>query len=176
MPEPLIRPATESDVPAIAIIYNHYVLHSTSTFETEPPGIPELNRRRIETQSCGFPYLIAEKESAVAGYAYASPYRTRPAYRFSVEDSIYIHPYFARRGLGRLLLAELIERCAARGSRQMIAVIGDRANTASIRLHTGFGFRNVGYLEAVGRKFDRWIDTVLMQRALSTGEHRSTSE
>lgn len=168
MPQPILRPATGLDIPAIADIYAYYVLHSTATFEIDPPGRPEMDRRRLEIQSQGFPYLIVESNGVVAGYAYASAYRTRPAYRFSVEDSIYVHPAFTRQGLGRLLLERLIELCARNGSRQMIAIIGDRANAASIRLHARFAFRDVGYLEAVGWKFDRWIDSVLMQRALST--------
>lgn len=166
MPEALVRITTDSDVSAIADIYAHYVRHSTATFEIEPPDLQELNRRRIEIQSQGLPYLTAEIAGMIRGYAYASLYRTRPAYRFSVEDSIYIEPGFIGQGLGRLLLTELIERCAAQGRHQMIAIIGDQENTASIRLHARLGFRNVGYLEAVGCKFDRWIDTVIMQRAL----------
>lgn len=166
MPEPLIRAAVESDVPAIAGIYAHYVRHSTATFEIEVPDIQELNRRRVEIQSHGLPYLTAESDGIIHGYAYAGPYRTRPAYRFSVEDSIYIEPNSVGQGLGRLLLTRLMELCTAQGRRQMIAIIGDQTNIASIRLHARLGFRHVGYLEAVGWKFDRWIDTVIMQRAL----------
>jgi L-amino acid N-acyltransferase YncA len=170
VPEPLIRPAIESDVPAITAIYAHHVLHGAATFEIDPPESEEMDRRRIAIQSQGLPYLVAEKDGLIAGYAYAGPYRSRPAYRFSVEDSIYIQPDFQAQGLGRLLLANLIELCIAQRRRQMIAIIGDRGNTASIRLHLSFGFRHVGYLEAVGRKFGRWIDTVIMQRALSSEE------
>lgn len=166
MAEPVIRPATQLDAGAVESIYAHYVLHSTATFEIEPPDAREIDRRRCDIQSQGLPYLVLEGAGAVCGYAYAGLYRTRPAYRFSVEDSIYVHPEFVGRGFGGALLARLIEDCKAQGRRQMIAVIGDRANTASIRLHARFGFRDVGYLEGVGRKFERWIDTVLMQRAL----------
>lgn len=127
-----------------------------------------MDRRRVAIQCQGLPYLVAEKDDLIAGYAYAGPYRPRPAYRYSVEDSVYIHPDFQGQGLGRLLLANLIEVCIAQRRRQMIAIVGDSGNIASIRLHLSFGFRNVGYLEAVGRKFGRWIDTVIMQRALSS--------
>ncbi len=166
MPEPLIRDTIESDVPVLARIYAHYVGHSTATFEIEVPDTQEIDRRRMEIQSQGLPYLTVEDSGIIRGYAYAGPYRTRPAYRFSVEDSIYIEPNSVGQGLGRLLLARLIEVCAANGRRQMIAIIGDRANTASIRLHARLGFRHVGCLEGVGWKFERWIDTVIMQRAL----------
>jgi L-amino acid N-acyltransferase YncA len=128
-----------------------------------------MERRRLELLAQGFPYLVAEVEEVVVGYAYVSPYRTRPAYQFTVEDSIYIHPDFQARGLGRLLLTNLIECCDRKGSRQMVAIIGDSGNTASIRLHTAFGFRTVGVLQAGGYKFDRWVDTVIMQRALQKG-------
>jgi L-amino acid N-acyltransferase YncA len=167
---PRIRPATELDVSAITAIYAHHVRHSAATFEIDPPDSQEMDRRRMAIQSQGLPYLVVEKKDVIAGYAYAGPYRARPAYRFSVEDSIYIHPDFQAQGFGRLLLANLIDLCIAQRRRQMIAIIGDRANIASIRLHTSFGFRNVGYLDGIGRKFGRWIDTVIMQRALSTQE------
>jgi L-amino acid N-acyltransferase YncA/putative methionine-R-sulfoxide reductase with GAF domain len=153
-------------MPAITAIYAHHVLHGTATFELDPPDLAEMNKRRLEILDHGLPYLVAELEGAVAGYAYAGLYRTRAAYRFTVEDSIYIHPDFVARGLGKLLMARLLKLCEARGSRQMIAVIGDSLNIASIRLHERFGFRNAGVFEAVGRKFGRWLDTVLMQRAL----------
>jgi L-amino acid N-acyltransferase YncA/putative methionine-R-sulfoxide reductase with GAF domain len=162
----LIRAATEEDMRAVTEIYAHHVLHGTATFEIDPPDLAEMDKRRLEILDHGLPYLVAKVEGAVAGYAYAGLYRTRAAYRFTVEDSIYIHPGFVARGLGKLLLARLLESCQARGSRQMIAVIGDSLNIASIRLHERFGFRKVGVFEAVGRKFGRWLDTVLMQRAL----------
>ncbi len=162
----LIRTAGKLDIPAITEIYAHHVRHGAATFEIEPPDCSEMDRRRLEILSKGLPYLVIEIDGLVAGYAYASPYRPRPAYRFTVEDSIYIHPGFLARGLGHLLLGRLIELCEAEGNRQMIAVIGDSGNAASIRLHQRFGFRRAGVLEAVGRKFGRWIDTVIMQRVL----------
>ncbi len=170
MAEPLVRPATASDMLAAAAIYAHHVRHGTATFEIEPPHGTEMDRRRCEIQAQGLPYLVIERDDLVVGYAYAGPYRTRPAYRFTLEDSVYIHPDFVSRGHGQLLLGRLIEICTAKRSRQMIAVIGDSANLASIRLHAKFGFREVGVLEGVGRKFGRWIDTVIMQRALYRDE------
>jgi phosphinothricin acetyltransferase len=168
----LIRAVAERDIDAIARIYAHYVRHSTATFEIDPPDPSEMDRRRLEILSHGLPYLAAELNGVVMGYAYASPYRPRPAYRFTVEDSIYIHPDFVARGIGRLLLTRVIECCEVQGSRQMVAIIGDSGNVASIRLHRVFGFHTVGILQGVGLKFDRWIDTVIMQRALL----RSTDE
>lgn len=166
----LVRSATELDVSAIAEIYAHYVIHSAATFELEPPSCTEIERRRAEILSHGFPYLVAESDGRVTGYAYACHYRARPAYRFTVEDSVYIHPDFQRLGLGRALLTRVIELCAAAGYREMIAIIGDSANLASIRLHESLGFRKVGVLESVGQKFGRWIDTVIMQRTLEAAE------
>jgi|SRR5579863_1575911 len=162
----LVRTATESDVPAITEIYAHHVRHSAATFEIEPPDSAEIERRRVAIHSQGLPFLVAEVDGVVAGYAYAGRYRPRPAYRFTVEDSVYLHPEFLRRGLGQILLASLIESCRAIGSRQMIAIIGDSGNTASIRLHAKLGFQRTGVLEAVGRKFGRWVDTVIMQLTL----------
>ena len=170
MAEPLVRPATASDMSAIAAIYAHHVRHGTATFEIEPPSGAEMDRRRCEIQAQDLPYLVIESDGLVVGYAYAGPYRTRPAYRFTLEDSVYIHPEFVSLGHGQLLLGRLIEICTAKCSRQMIAVIGDSANLASIRLHAKFGFREAGVLEGVGRKFGRWIDTVIMQRALYRNE------
>jgi phosphinothricin acetyltransferase len=162
----LVRTATELDVPALTEIYAHHVRYGAATFEIDPPDVVEMERRRVELLSQGLPYLIAEADGRVAGYAYASRYRPRPAYRFTVEDSVYIHPDFQARGLGRMLLARLIELCNAERYRQMVAIIGDSANSRSIRLHERLGFRRVGVLESAGRKFGRWIDTVIMQRAL----------
>src|SRR5262245_26627984 len=136
----LIRTASAADVPAIAKIYAHYVLHGTATFEVDPPDCSEMDHRRLEVLSHGLPYLVAEFEGRIAGYAYASLYRPRPAYRFTVEDSVYIHPDFVGRGLGRQLLIDIIELCEANGRRQIVAIIGDSANTASIRLHESLGF------------------------------------
>jgi L-amino acid N-acyltransferase YncA/putative methionine-R-sulfoxide reductase with GAF domain len=163
----LVRNTTNLDIPGIARVYAHHVLHGAATFEIDPPECDEMDRRRLEIQSRGLPYLVAEAEGLIAGYAYAGLYRPRPAYRFTVEDSIYIHPDFLARGLGQLLLSKVIEICQEKGYRQMVAVIGDSGNKASIRLHAKFGFREAGVLERVGRKFGRWFDTVLMQRELS---------
>jgi phosphinothricin acetyltransferase len=164
----LIRPALDADIPQIAAIYAHHVLTGLATFEIEPPDPAELARRRAAILDRGLPYLVAEINGAVAGYAYAGPYRPRPAYRFTVEDSVYIRPEQQRKGLGRLLLTELIALCESAGCRQMIAVIGDSGNTPSIRLHESLGFEHTGVLKGVGFKFGRWVDTVLMQRALLT--------
>jgi phosphinothricin acetyltransferase len=164
-----IRPATASDIPAITRIYAHAVAHGTASFELQAPDEAEMTRRMRALLDGGFPYLAAESDGALAGYAYAGLYRTRPAYRFSVEDSIYIAPQAQRRGVGRALLDRLIVESEARGFRQMIAVIGDSAQTASIELHRAAGFRMIGTIENVGFKFDRWVDSVLMQRALGAG-------
>jgi L-amino acid N-acyltransferase YncA len=161
-----IRNAIDADLPAIAEIYAYYVRTALATFEIEPPSVDEMARRRTAIIARELPYLVAESDGAVAGYAYVSPYHTRKAYRFSVEDSIYVHREHARKGIGRGLLAELIVRCRQAGYRQMVAVIGDSGNGASIALHAGFGFRHVGVLRSVGFKFERWVDTVLMQLEL----------
>jgi L-amino acid N-acyltransferase YncA len=164
-----IRPATSADVPAITRIYAEAVKHGTASFELEPPDETEMSRRMQTLIDGGYPYVVAEIGGALAGYAYAGPYRPRPAYRFSVEDSIYIDQSAQRRGVGRVLLEHLIEECERRGFRQMVAVIGDSAQTPSIELHRALGFRMIGAVENVGFKFDRWLDSVLMQRALGPG-------
>jgi phosphinothricin acetyltransferase len=164
-----IRPATPADIAAITRIYAHSVTTGTASFELEPPDEAEMARRMQALLDGGFPYLVAETGGAVAGYAYAGPYRPRPAYRFSVEDSIYIDPSAQRQGAGRALLESLIAECEHRGFRQMIAVIGDSAQTPSIELHRALGFRMIGNIENVGYKFERWLDTVLMQRVLGPG-------
>jgi phosphinothricin acetyltransferase len=164
-----IRPATPADIPAVTRIYAHAVKHGTASFELEPPDEAEIGRRLHSLLDGGFPYVVAESGGEVVGYAYAGPYRTRPAYRFTVEDSIYIDPSAQRRGIGRLLLDRLIADSERRGFRQMIAVIGDSAQTASIELHRAAGFGYVGNIQNVGFKFDRWLDSVLMQRALGPG-------
>jgi L-amino acid N-acyltransferase YncA len=164
-----IRSAEPSDIPAIARIYTHAVLHGTASFEIEPPDEAEVARRQRALLDRGFPYLVAEPDGAIAGYAYAGPYRARPAYRFSVEDSVYVAPDAHRRGVGRALLDRLIADSEARGFRQMIAVIGDSAQLPSIELHRAAGFRLIGNIESVGFKFGRWLDSVLMQRALGPG-------
>lgn len=165
-----IRPATDSDIPAITAIYSHHVLHGTASFEIDPPDEHEIARRRAEIERRSLPYLVAELDGAVVGYAYAGAYRPRIAYRFTVENSVYIHPARLGQGLGRLLLKTLIGACEQRGCRQMIAVIGDSANTASIRLHESLGFRHAGVLKSVGFKFGRWLDTVLMQLPLAEAD------
>ena len=169
MTEPRVRPATPADIPAITRIYAHAVRHGTASFELLPPDEAEMTRRQRALFDGGYPYLVAEIDGAVAGYAYAGPYRTRPAYRFTVENSIYIAPDAHRRGIGRVLLDALIAECEARNYRLMIAVIGDSAQAPSIELHRAAGFKMVGAFEAVGYKFDRWLDSVLMQRALGKG-------
>ncbi|MEN3376325.1 MAG: hypothetical protein V7604_1680 [Hyphomicrobiales bacterium] len=164
-----IRPATPADIPAITHIYAHAVQHGTASFELEPPDEAEMTRRQSALLDGGFPYLVAERDGAVLGYAYAGPYRARPAYRFSVENSIYVAASAHRRGVGRALMDRLIAESEARGYRLMIAVIGDSAQMPSIELHRAAGFSMVGAFEGVGYKFDRWLDTVLMQRALGKG-------
>ena len=162
----IIRASTEDDIAAIAEIYAHHVLTGTASFETDPPDTAEIAGRRRDVLARGLPYLVAEDSGAVAGYAYAAPYRTRPAYRFSLEDSIYMHPSCAGKGTGTRLLERLITLSEATGARQMVAIIGDSQNLPSIRLHEKFGFRYVGVLRSVGFKFGRWLDTVIMQRVL----------
>jgi phosphinothricin acetyltransferase len=165
----VIRAASPADLPAITRIYAYAVRFGTASFEIEPPDETEMGRRQRTLIDGGYPYLVAEDGSAVLGYAYVGPYRTRPAYRFSVENSIYIAPEAHRRGIGRLLLERLIAEAEARGFRQMIAVIGDSAQAASIGLHRAAGFRLIGTIEAVGFKHGRWLDSVLMQRDLGEG-------
>lgn len=164
-----VRPATPSDIPGITRIYAHAVNHGTASFELEPPDEPEMLRRMQALLDGGYPYLVAEIADTLAGYAYAGPYRPRPAYRFSVEDSIYIDPIAQRRGVGRVLLERLVVECERRGFRQMVAVIGDSAQAPSIELHRALGFRMIGAVENVGYKFERWLDSVVMQRALGPG-------
>jgi L-amino acid N-acyltransferase YncA len=166
----IIRAARDADIPAIASVYGHHVLHGLASFETEAPGAQEMATRRAEILARNFPYLVAELDGAVAGYAYANHYRTRFAYRFSVEDSIYVDPACAGRGVGHKLLAELIAECGKRGFRQMIAVIGDSGNFPSIRLHQACGFTLTGSFKSIGFKHGRWVDSVLMQRALGKGD------
>jgi L-amino acid N-acyltransferase YncA len=177
LPTTRIRASTEDDVGAIAAIYGHHVLHGTGSFETEPPGTEEMRRRRADIVARGLPYLVAEDEGGtILGYAYASAYRPRAAYRNSVENSVYVRHDIVGRGVGRLLLGDLIAHCEALGLRQMVAVVGDSANLASVRLHEAFGFRLVGTLTSVGRKHGRWLDTVLLQRALGEGGRTDPAE
>jgi len=164
-----IRESRDADIPAIARIYAHHVLHGLASFEEVPPSVGEIGTRRVAILERGLPYLIAERAGQVIGYCYAGPYRPRSGYRFTLEDSIYIDAAETGRGLGRLLLQPLIERCGELGYRQMIAVIGGRETIASIRLHQALGFSHMGVLPGIGFKFGRWVDTVLMQRALGDG-------
>ncbi|MGE0562909.1 MAG: N-acetyltransferase family protein [Pseudolabrys sp.] len=167
---PAIRPATADDIPAITRIYGHAVKHGTASFELDPPDAAEMARRMTAIVGGGFPYLAADLDGRLAGYAYAALYRTRPAYRFTIEDSIYIAPDCQGRGIGRALLDRLVADCTALGFRQMIAVIGDSTRQApSIRLHEAAGFTHIGILPAVGYKFGEWLDSVYMQRALGDG-------
>lgn len=170
-PLPLvIRPSTPADIPAIADIYGWNVLNGTGTFELEAPDSAEMARRRDDVLGKGLPWLVAEREGQVLGYAYANHFRPRPAYRFCLEDSIYLAPAAKGQGVGRLLLAELLSQCEARGARQMLAVIGDSANLASIGVHRTLGFEQTGLIRSAGWKFDRWLDVVMMQRALGLGD------
>ncbi len=165
-PTALIRDALEEDLGAIERIYAHHVRHGLASFEEVPPTIDELRARRAAVLDSGLPYLAAELDGEVVGYAYAGAYRPRPAYRYTIEDSVYVEEGLRGLGLGGALLATLIERCEAGPWRQMLAVIGDSANAGSIALHRRLGFRYVGNFESVGFKLGRWVDTVLMQRAL----------
>jgi phosphinothricin acetyltransferase len=164
-----IRHAGRDDIAAIQAIYAHHVLHGLASFETEPPSLAEMLRRFEAVRDGGYPYLVVEDAGRIAGYAYGSAYRTRPAYRHTVEDSIYLAPDALGRGFGRALLARLVDDCAARGYRQMLAIIGDSANAASIAVHRACGFTEKAVLDAVGYKFGRWVDSVVMQRALGSG-------
>ncbi len=165
-----LRPARETDLPQITAIYSHAVLNGTASYEYDAPGLTEMTARFNATTSGSFPYLVAQDDDRVLGYAYASAFRTRPAYRFMVEDSIYIAPDAQGHGLGTLMLGELLARCEALGFRQMIAVIGDAAvNLASARLHAAMGFAECGRIKGSGFKFGRWCDTMMMQRALNGG-------
>jgi L-amino acid N-acyltransferase YncA len=164
-----IRPTAAADLPAITAIYDHAVRHGTATFELIPPDLAEMTRRFDVLMEGGFPYFVAALEGQVIGYAYAGAYRPRPAYRFTVENSVYLQPAIHRRGIGLKLLQRLIEESEARGYRQMIAVIGDSANAGSVGVHTRCGFQMIGTHPHVGFKFGRWLDTVMMQRALGDG-------
>lgn len=172
-----IRPSGDGDMVAIAAIYGHHVLHGTGSFETDAPGVEEMRQRRAAIVERGLPYLVAaDVRGAVIGYAYAGAYRPRIAYANTVENSVYVRHDCIGRGIGRTLLQTLIERCEALGYRQMVAVVGDSANLASVRLHEAFGFRPVGTLRSVGHKHGQWLDTVLLQRSLGEGDHTDPNE
>ena len=165
----LIRDSSAADIPAITAIYAHWVTHGLASFEVEPPDPTEMARRRDAVLAAGFPYLVAEAPEGLLGYAYASAYRTRPAYRFTVENSVYVAPGAGQRGIGLALMEEVIAQCTGAGFRQMVAVIGDSGNAASIALHKRAGFTTAGLLKAAGWKHGRWVDSVLMQRPLGAG-------
>jgi len=165
-----IRPSTDLDVPAIAAIYGHYVSHSTATFETTPPSESDMAARRADVLSKALPYLVAEREGKVVGFAYCQWFKPRPAYRFSAEDSIYLHPDAAGQGLGKQLLVALTREAQAAGIRKLIAVIGDSGNAGSIGVHKALGFRHVGVIQSCGWKFGRWLDIVLMEMPLGDGD------
>jgi L-amino acid N-acyltransferase YncA len=167
--QPAVRRCTRADLPEVCAIYAVEVREGTASFELEPPSLAEMTARFAAIEGAGLPYLVAQRDGRVAGYAYASPYRPRPAYRYTVEDSVYVARWARRQGVGRALLAALIERATGQGMRQMVAIIGDSAHTASIELHARAGFRLVGTLEHVGWKLGRWLDTVIMQRPLGPG-------
>jgi phosphinothricin acetyltransferase len=166
----IVRASTEADVLRCGEIYSHHVLYGTASFEVDPPDLTEMKKRRAAVLDMGLPYLVAERDGRVVGYAYAGNWRPRPAYKFSVEDPIYIDKDAIRQGVGRALLPALIDHCTALGRRQMVAVIGDSAQTPSIQLHAACGFEKVGTLHNIGFKFGRWLDSVLMQRALGAGD------
>ena len=166
----VLRSAVDADLAAIQAIYAHWVTRGTGSFELEAPSLDEMTRRRADVLAKGLPYLVAAADRQVIGYAYANWFRPRPAYRFSVENSVYVHPEARRGGIARLLMIELLARCETAGARQMVAVIGDSANASSVGLHSALGFRPIGVLQSTGWKFDRWLDTVLMQRALGAGD------
>ena len=166
----LIRPAAPRDIPAIQAIYAHHVLNGLASFEEAPPAVEEMRRRFDEVTGQGLPYLAAEYGGQVLGYGYCSLYRTRSAYRYTLEDSVYVKEGSHGKGIGKAVLAELILRCTALKYRQIIAVIGDSANAASIGLHASLGFVRAGNLRSTGFKFGRWVDSVLMQLPLGTGD------
>jgi L-amino acid N-acyltransferase YncA len=166
----LVRDAVEADLAAVQAIYAHHVLNGLASFEEQAPSLEAMQRRFAEIAERGLPYIVGCIDGAVAGFGYCAPYRTRSAYRFVLEDSIYVDARYQRRGIGRALLAALIERATALGYRQLIAVIGDSAHVPSIRVHAGAGFLRVGTLRSVGFKFGRWVDTVIMQRPLGAGD------
>jgi L-amino acid N-acyltransferase YncA len=167
---PLIRRSLESDLPQITAIYGWNVLNGTGTFELEAPDLAEMTRRRDDVLSKGLPWLVAERAGQILGYAYANHFRPRRAYRFCLEDSIYLADAARGQGVGKALLAELLTQCEALGARQMLAVIGDSANAGSIGVHKSLGFEHTGLLKASGWKFDAWRDVVIMQRALGAGD------
>lgn len=170
-----IRPSADTDIPAITAIYAHHVRHGTGTFETNPPSEQDMAARRIDVLSKDLPYLVIEDATGVLGFAYCNWFKPRPAYRYSAEDSIYLAPATRRKGLGKLLLHELMAQAERCGVRKLIAVIGDSANQSSVGVHRACGFNHVGLLANCGWKFDRWLDVVLMDRALGSGSSKPPS-
>ncbi|MHB1248353.1 MAG: GNAT family N-acetyltransferase [Polaromonas sp.] len=166
----LIRPSRDEDISALTAIYAHHVLHGTGTFETAPPSVADMTARRADVLSKGLPYLIAEHNGKIAGFAYCNWFKPRPAYRYSVEDSIYLGPDLHRKGLGRALLAEMLARCEAVGIRKVMAIIGDSANAGSIGVHRALGFTQVGIIASCGWKFGAWRDIVIMEKTIGAGD------
>ena len=166
----LIRPSLDQDIPQITAIYAHHVLHGTGTFETDPPSVADMTTRRADVLSKSLPYLVAEQDGQVVGFAYGNWFKPRPAYRYSVEDSIYLAPDLHRQGLGRALLAELLARFEAVGIRKVMAIIGDSANAGSVGVHRALGFTQVGVVESCGWKLGAWRDIVIMQKTLGAGD------
>ncbi|VVO08666.1 L-methionine sulfoximine/L-methionine sulfone acetyltransferase [Pseudomonas fluorescens] len=165
----LVRDASDNDMPAVQAIYAHHVIHGTASFELNPPTLEQMRQRHADIYAHGLPFLVAERDGELVGYGYATLYRPRPAYRFTVEDSVYVREDMSGLGIGQALLSKVIERCIEGGRRQMVAIIGNSENLASIRLHERQGFRKVGVFESVGFKHGRWLDTVIMQRELGEG-------
>jgi phosphinothricin acetyltransferase len=166
----LIRPCQNADLVEVTAIYTHHVAHGSGSFEIEPPSLADMTQRHANVVQLGLPWLVASRDNDVLGFAYASQFRPRPSFHYLVEDSVYIHPAHTGQGLGLALLAELIRHCEQVGKRQMLAVIGDSANVASIALHAGLGFKHAGVLQASGWKHGRWLDVVMMQKALGAGQ------
>lgn len=173
---PQIRPSREDDLSAITALYGHHVLQGTGTFETTPPTEAEMAARRADVLHKGLPHLVIEDDGQVLGFAYCQWFKPRPAYRFSAEDSIYLDPQATGRGLGRQLLTALVEQAEAAGLRKLIAVIGDSNNAGSIGVHRALGFQHVGTVRSCGWKFGRWLDIVLMERALGAGDTTSPED
>ena len=173
---PLIRPSSDADLPAITAIYAHHVLHGTGSFETEPPSVADMTTRRADVLSKGLAYLVVEQDGKIAGFAYGNWFKPRPAYRYSVEDSIYMAPDLQGKGLGRALLAELLARFEAVGIRKVMAIVGDSANTGSVGIHLALGFAQVGIVDSCGWKFGAWRDIVIMQKTLGLGDTQPPNE
>lgn len=173
---PIIRPSIIEDIAQVTAIYGHHVLNSTGTFETEAPSVQDMTHRRADVLGKGLPYLVAVDGDKVVGFAYGNWFKPRPAYRYSVEDSIYLAPDQQGKGLGRALLAELMARCEAAGIRKMMAIIGDSANAGSVGLHLALGFEQVGKIDACGWKFGAWRDIVIMQKALGLGDTQAPGD